>query len=402
MRTYRDLFRTPEYTPLFASFTLQASAQTVAALALGTLVYESTRSPLLSALSMFGGSFAQMIGALTLLSAADRLPPRAALTWMALIFGAGTAVLAVPGLPVAALLALVLGTGLVTSLASAVRYGLLSEILPEEGYLLGRSVLNMSVGTMQICGFAVGGVLVVVLSPRGTLLTAAVLYLLTAATALTGLSRRRPRATGHPSLAQTWRTNAHLLSSGPRRATYLAMCVPNGLIVGCEALFVSYSPRHAGLLLAVAAVGMLIGDTVTGRFVPRRLRERLGPSLRLLLAVPYLLFAVDPPLPLGAAAVLLASAGYAATLLLQERLMALTPVSIHGHALGLHSSAMLTMQGVCAALAGGVAQLTSPSAAMAIMAAASVAVTLALAPGLRPLPETRPGATELRESPAGP
>ncbi|WP_433473754.1 MFS transporter [Spirillospora sp. CA-142024] len=390
MHTYRALFRTPEYTPLFASFTVQASAQTVGALALGTLVYDSTRSPLLSALSMFGGSFAQMIGALTILSAADRLPPRAALACTALIFAAGTAVLAVPGLPVAALFVLVLGLGLVASLGSGVRYGLLSEILPKDGYLIGRSVLNMSVGTMQICGFAVGGVLVVALSPRGALLTGAALYLVTAAMAVAGLSRRPPRAAGRPSLRETWHTNVRLLSSAPRRYTYLAMWVPNGLIVGCEALFVSYSPHHAGLLLAVAAVGMLIGDTVTGRFVPRHLRERLGPPLRLLLAVPYLLFAVDPPLPLGAAAVLLASIGYAATLLLQERLMALTPVSMHGHALGLHSSGMLTMQGVGAAVAGGVAQVTSPATAMALMAAASVTVTLALAPGLRPLPELQP------------
>ncbi|TDD35851.1 MFS transporter [Actinomadura sp. KC06] len=395
MRTYGDLFRAPEYTPLFATVTIQMSAQTIGALALGTLVYDATRSPLLSALSMFGGSFAQMIGALTLLSAADRLPPRTALACMALVFSAGTAVLAIPGLPLVALFVIVLGLGLVASLSGGVRYGLLSEILPEDGYLLGRSVLNMAVGTMQICGFAAGGVLVVALSPRGALLTGAVLYLLTAVTALAGLSRRPPRAAGRPSLALTWRTNAHLLSSTPRLYTYLAMWVPNGLIVGCEALFVSYSPHHAGLLLAVAAVGMLIGDTVTGRFVPHRLRERLGPALRLLLAAPYLLFAVDPPLPLGSAAVLLASIGYAATLLLQERLMALTPISMHGHALGLQASGMLTMQGVGAALAGGAAQVTSPATAMAIMAAASVAVTLALAPGLRPLP-AGPG---LRESP---
>ena len=63
--------------------------------------------------------------------------------------------------------------------------------------------------------------------------------------------------------------------------------------------------------------------------------------------------------------------------------MALTPGELSGHALGLHSSGMLTMQGVGAAIAGVVAQRTSPGAAMAVMAAASVAVTLILAPGLR-------------------
>ena len=160
--------------------------------------------------------------------------------------------------------------------------------------------------------------------------------------------------------------------------------MPNGLIVGCESLFIPYAPRHAGLLFALAALGMLIGDTVTGRFVPQWWRHRLGPPLLLLLAAPYLIFALHPALPLAVAAVVLASIGYSASLLLQERLMVLTPDDVHGQALGLHSSGMLTMQGIGAALAGAAAQHTSAATAMAMMAAASVAVTLILAPGLRP------------------
>jgi MFS family permease len=398
MRTYGELFRVPEFTPLFATAALQVAASTVSGLALGTLVYTATRSPLLSALSMFGASFAQLIGAAALLSAADRLPPRAASTVMALAFGLSTVVLALPGLPIWAVFAVILGQGLVASVGGGVRYGLLSEILPAEGYLLGRSVLNMSAGTMQICGFATGGVLVTVLSPRGTLLTGAALYLVAAIVARTGLSRRPPRAAGRPSVTETWRTNARLWSRTSRRYVYLALWVPNGLIVGCESLFVPYSPGHAGLLFALAALGMLIGDTLTGRFVPPRWRQRLGAPLRLLLAAPYLVFLLHPPLPLAVAAVMLASVGYAATLLLQERLMALTPDALHGQALGLHSSGMLAMQGVGAALAGAVAQQTSPATAMVVMAVASVTVTLALGPGLRPAknPDAAAGATVSR------
>jgi|SRR4051812_42716329 MFS family permease len=383
MRTYRELFRVPEFTPLFATAGLQVAASTVSGLALGTLVYTATRSPLLSSLSMFGASFAQLIGAAALLSAADRLPPRAASTVMALVFGLSTVVLALPGLPIWAVFAVIFGQGLVASVGGGVRYGLLSEILPADGYLLGRSVLNMSAGTMQIVGFAAGGVLVTVLSPRGTLLGGAALDLVAAIVARTGLARRPPRATGRPSIAATWRTNARLWSRTSRRYVYLALWVPNGLIVGCESLFVPYAPQRAGLLFALAALGMLVGDTLTGRFVPPGWRRRLGAPLRLLLAVPYLVFALHPALPLAVAAVMLASIGYAATLLLQERLMELTPGDMHGQALGLHSSGMLAMQGVGAALAGAVAQHTSPATAMAVMAATSVTVTLALAPGLR-------------------
>ncbi|MEU5645424.1 MFS transporter [Streptomyces milbemycinicus] len=390
MRTYRELFTAPEFTPLFLTSTLQVAGSTVSGLALGTLVYAATGSPLLSALSMFGPNLAQVAGATLLLSAADRLPPRAAICGLSLLFALGTALQAVPGLPTAALFAVLLALGATASLGGGVRSGLLNEILAREGYLLGRSVLNMSAGTTQICGFAVGGILVTALSPRGTLLTAAALYLAAAAVARFGLGRRPPRAAGRPSITATWRDNARLWSSVPRRYVYLALWVPNGLIVGCESLFVPYAPRNAGLLLACAALGMLIGDTVTGRFVPPRWRERLGAPLRLLLAAPYLVFALHPALPLAVVAVTLASVGYAASLLLQERLMALTPEELSGHALGLHSSGMLTMQGVGAALAGAVAQHTSPATAMAVMAAASVAVTLALAPGLRP--EGRPKA----------
>ncbi|HUR03255.1 MAG TPA: MFS transporter, partial [Nonomuraea sp.] len=238
MRTYRELFRTPEFTPLFLASSGQVAGHTVSGLALGTLVYSATGSPLLSALAMFGSALVQVIGAATLLSAADRLPPRAALTGLMLVFAVATAAQAIPGLAVWAVFAVLLGQGLITSLGGGVSYGLLNEILTRDGYLLGRSMLNMSNGFVQICGFATGGVLIAVLSPRGALLTGAALYLAAAAVARFGLSRRAPRAAGRPSIAETWRDNARLWSAKPRRYVYLALWVPNGLIVGCESLFV--------------------------------------------------------------------------------------------------------------------------------------------------------------------
>ncbi|RJL27093.1 MFS transporter [Bailinhaonella thermotolerans] len=387
MRTYKDLFRAREYTPLFAAVCAQGAGTTVSGLALGVLVYSSTRSPLLASLSMFGSAFAQLFGAVFLMSAADRLPPRATMTGLGLLFAACTVVLAVPGLPLWAVFVIILGVGVASSVGGGVRFGLLTEILPAEGYLLGRSVLSMASGIQQVAGFALGGVLVAAASPRGALLVAAALYLAAGLISRYGLSPRPPRASGRPSVRETWRTNAELWSSRARRRIYLLLWVPNGLIVGCESLFVPYAPAHAGLLFALAALGMLAGDTVVGRFVPPALRPRLGPALRLLLAVPYLAFAPAPPLPVAAVLVTVASVGYSASLLLQDRLVALTPQEMSGQALGLQWSGILTMQGVGAAIAGAVAQFTSPATAMTVMAAASVAVTLALAPDLRRDPD---------------
>ncbi|MGV9346534.1 MFS transporter [Streptomyces spiralis] len=406
MRSYQDLFRTPEFTPLFLSAAAQTVAQTVSGLALGTLVYRATDSPLLSAVSMFGPSIAQVLGATLFLSGADRLPPRRALAGIALAFAAGTAVLALPGLPVWAVFAVVLVQGLVASLGGGVRWGLLNEILSSgdgdgdsgragaggggDGYLLGRSVFNMMSGIMQITGYATGGVLVAVLSPRFSLVLAAVLFAVAAAVVHLGLSRRPPRSAGRPSVSATWRANARLWSDRPRRLTYLGLWLPNGLVVGCESLYVSYAPSSAGTLFACAALGMLAGDLTVGRLLPPPVRRRAATPLLLLLAGPYLLFVLHPPVPVAACLVALASAGFGASLVQQERLMTLTPGELSGHALGLHSAGMLTLQGVSASLAGSVAQVASPAVAMTVMALASTGVTLSLAAAARRTKATAP------------
>ncbi|MYX26589.1 MFS transporter [Streptomyces sp. SID8381] len=422
MRGYRDLFRTPELTPLFLSTAAQTVAQTASGLALGTLVYRSTGSPLLSAVSMFGPSLAQVLGATLLLSGADRLPPRRTLAGISLAFAALTALLALPGLPLGAVFAVVLVQGLVASLGGGVRWGLLNEILAKDeakggtngeakgganggthggangGYLLGRSVFNMMSGIMQITGYATGGALVAALSPRVSLLLAAVLYAVAAAGVRLGLSGRTPRSSGRPSVTATWRANAVLWRDRPRRLTYLGLWLPNGLVVGCESLYVPYALGAAGTLFACAALGMLAGDVTVGRLLPPAVRRRAATPLLALLAAPYLLFALRPPVAVAACLVALASVGFGASLVQQERLMSLTPPGLSGHALGLHSAGMLTTQGVGAALAGAAAQLTSPAVAMTGTAAASAAVTLALAvaPGVAPAEADRRGEPALR------
>ena len=390
MRSYSDLFRTREFTPLFLSTSLQTAAMTLGGLALGTLVYRATESPLLSAVSMFGPQLAQVVGATTLLSAADRLPARATMTGIAYAFAAGTALMAAPGLPIAWVFALLLLLGLAQSLGGGVRWGLLNEILAKDGYLPGRSLFNMMGGLMQIAGFATGGALLAALSPRACLLLAAALYLAAAVVQRAGLTARPPRTAGRPSASATWRTNSELWSSRSRRLTYVGLWLPNGMVVGCESLYVSYAPHAAGTLFACGAFGMFAGDVTVGRLLPPGTRRRLATPLLLVLAVPYLAFAAHPALPVAAVCVTVASVGFGASLVQQELLMEQTPGHLAGQALGLHSSGMLTMQGVSAAAAGAVAQLTSPATGMTVMAAGSAAVTLALAAAERRTPAPAP------------
>ena len=379
MSSYAGLFRAPEFTPFFLTSATRMGAQSIGGLALATLVYRATGSPLLSALSMFGPQLAQVLGATFLLSGADRLHPRSTLAGIDFSFAVGTAVMTLPGLPVWAIFGIVFIQGLSASLSGGVRGGLLNEILSKDGYVLGRSLYNTSTSVVQIVGFSAGGVLLAVLSPRFCLILAAVLYAASAVGCRLGLSARPPRSAGRLSPAATWRTNRFLWSSRPLRLTYLGLWIPNGLIVGCESLYVSYAPDAAGALFACSAMGMVVGNVVVGRLMPRAIRSRLASPLLLLLATPYLLFALRPGLFWAGFAVCVASIGFAATLVQLEQLMSLTPDELAGHTLGLHSAGILTLQGVSATVAGSVAQLTSPAVAMAAMAASSVVVTATLA-----------------------
>jgi hypothetical protein len=404
MQTYRELFGFGEFRALFGSVTIRYAATAMQGIALGTSIYAETGSALWSALAMFGPSAAQVVGALTLLSIIDRIPPRAALTATAGAYGLVAATVAIPGMSTAVVLAMVGLAGLVSVVGNGVQWGLLTEILPSSAYVLGRSVFTMSNGAMQIVGFGLGGALAQATSPQLTLLLAASAHLLTVPVFRFGLRERRPRATGDASVGATWRGNRSLLSSTHLRCVYLAMWVPNGLIVGCEAVFVPYVPQRAGLLFAASAAGMFAGDVLVARVFNRRQRGVLAAPLRLLLAAPYVLFAFGLPFPVAFGLVAMASVGYGSSLLLQERLLAAVPAQLSGHALALNSCGMLTMQAVGAAIAGGIATQLSAGSTMALLALASIAVTLVLGPGLRTpeprVPEPRvpePSAAEHRE-----
>lgn len=78
-----------------------------------------------------------------------------------------------------------------------------------------------------------------------------------------------------------------------------------------------------------------------------------------------------------------ASLGFSASLGLQERLVSRSPENNIGQIQGLESSGRVAAQGVFALGAGGVAELTGAGTAIAMMAAATLLVTLLLVIPLR-------------------
>ncbi|WP_406354006.1 MFS transporter [Streptomyces sp. NBC_01635] len=386
---YRALLRNREFTGLYVSLTLTVAASTLSGFALGTLVDERTGSPLLTAVSMYGATFATVLGALTLMSVADGRRPRRTLVTLQCVSLAGVAAQAVPGLPLAARFGLLLVLGFFQSLGAGARMGLLAEVVPASTYVLARSLMNITSGGTAVLGFTVGAVLLRHLSPHEVFAVAAVLTglgLVAVTTTVREHSTRRPADPGRPAprpgLRRTWTTNVELFSHPGRRALLLNLWVPNGLIVGCEALFLSYDPEHAGVLLAASSAGMLLGDLTVGRLLTADRRRRCAFALRLLLAVPYLLLAAHPPTMVAAAAVCVAGTGFAATLPLQEQLLALTPAPVRGQVQGVESAGRMTWQGIGAAIAGGLALHLGPGLTITALATLSATVTVLSRPSV--------------------
>jgi hypothetical protein len=388
--TYRSLLAIREFRVLFLNRCVVVISVAASGLALATITYQATRSAVLSGLSMFGGPLVSLVVSQLLLASSDRVRPRTALTGQMGAALACDALQLVPGMPWQARFGLLAIPYAALGMFGGTRWVLLREIVPDGSYILARSLMNLADGGMQVVGYGVGGVALLWLSPRGLFGVAALADLVSLVNVRFGL-RDRPARTGRGGVVRrTVAVNRSLLGSPVTRPLYIALWVPNGLVVGCESLFVPYghaaSAGHsslAGWLFASTAAGMMAGDLAVGRFVPPGRRDRLIEPLRLLLAAPYLLFFLNPPpavaVPLGFGA----AVGYAASLPLQDRLIRHTDDAIGGQVLGLHTNGMMIWQAIGALIAGAVASVLSPAAAMGTMAAASTAVTLQLIPGLR-------------------
>ncbi|GGO65321.1 MFS transporter [Nonomuraea cavernae] len=390
--TFREVFAVREFRVLFGGFALLVSGDSIKMLALSVLVYAQTGSPGLSAAAYMAGWLPYIFGGIFLLSLADRLPPRALMIAGELVRVVVCLLLAYAGLPVPAMLALVLVTGLFSPVFGAAHSALLPEVLPGDAFVLGRSLLGVTSAGAQVAGLAAGGAILTLIGPHGALAVTATLSAVAAVVLRCGLPYRPARGTGeHGAVRTTLRVNRLLLADRRVRALLLACWLPTVCLAGAEAMIVPYlgGQGRAGAVLAMAAVGMAVGQFVVGRFVAPARRERLSLPLAVLIGLPWLAFLASPGLVWACALAALATVGLAYQLGLQRRFLEAVPEDVRGQAFGLQSAGLMTGQAVGAALVGVLGELIGPGPAIVAAGGAGVLVALALAGALRPEPESR-------------
>jgi MFS family permease len=371
------------------------------------LVFSTTGSTLLAAVTFGIGFLPQIIGGTLLGSLADRLSPRRLITAGYLLEAATATVLGALVLPVGVSLALVALVAAVTPVFGGASSRLVAEVLTGDAYVLGRSLSNVASAGAQLVGLGAGGLVVAALGSRHALLVGAACHLVAAAGVRTLLPRLAvPVRAAGSAVRQSWSTTVGLVRDPVIRPLLLLQWVPPAFATGAEALIVPYVayrdlPAGAvGPLMACVPAGMLAADLAVGRLLRPNTRERLVAPLILLLG--GALLGLAAPVPLIVVAVLLGLVGcsLAYSLGLQRRFLDALPAGHRGQAFALLSTGLMTLQGLGPAAFGALGEFATIPAALMTAGAATALVPLLF---LRrsPSPTPAPPPTPALHPPSG-
>ncbi|MER5412658.1 MFS transporter [Streptomyces virginiae] len=353
---YRSVFRVREFRTVFAAHLLSVFGVVVAEISLSVLVYRTTGSPLMSALTFALGFLPYVLGGTLLAGIADRHPARRVLVTCDLVCALCAAAMVAPGTPVAVLLVLRCAMAFVAPLFQGTRNASLSDILGTgDAFVLGRSLLRMVAQSAQLIGFGLGGLLLTVLAPRAAIALTAAGFLGSALLLRLGTRSRPARGGARTSPLAGLRA---VLGRRRLRALMLLFWLPPVFLVVPEALLAPYADgigvgtAALGLMMCAMPVGTIAGELWAGSALTARTRSRIVIPLASAGLLPLLLFALRPGLPVVLAALLLAGLAHAYTLGLDQWYVDAVPDELRGRAMTLLSTGLMTLQGVGMALAG--------------------------------------------------
>jgi predicted MFS family arabinose efflux permease len=381
----------PEFRAIFAAVTLAITGTVISSVVLTVLVFDRTRSPLLSSLTFTLG-FMPYVFAGTLLSGiVDRVPPRRLLASCTLGSATLTAAMALPRMPVAVLLMLLVGTGTLGGIASATQGALVRSVVPEASYVPARSLIRIASQVAQVGGNPIGGLLLVAVPPGGAFLISSAAMVTAASVARFGLGRYpvTGAADGTALLRDSLRGVRHVFAHAPlRRLLLLGWLVPM-FSVAPEALAAPYvagqngSRALVGWWLAALPIGLIAGDLLgVWCLSPQRQRRVVG-LVAAASFVPYLAFFVTPAIAVALPLLAGAGTGSMYSLGLDSLVRRAAPEHLFARTMAVNTAGLLTLQALGFALAGAVAGIIGPGRAIAVAGLCGIVIVICLRPRKR-------------------
>lgn len=387
--TFRDVLAVREFRALWLADAQSLVGDQLARVALSVLVYQRTGSASTTAL-VYALTFAPAIlGGVMLGFLADRLPRRGLMVGCDLMRAVLVAVMALPGLPLPALFALVVLVVLLGRPFAAAQSAVVPDLLAGDRYVVGSGLRTMTNQAGQVVGFAVGGVAVAAIGARHALLVDAATFAVSALILRVSLADRRTPVREIPESGRARSSAvavAGLVAHDPRLRVLVGLgwlaafhVVPEG-IAAPYAAAVGGGEAAVGVLMASMPAGAALGVLVLVR-LPRQWRERLMGPLAVATALPLIACAAKPGLAWSV--VLWGLVGFCSAyqIVAATSFVRLLPDGQRGQMISLVSSGLVALQGVGVYAFGALAVRVDVRIAVAWagVAAATLALPLAAA-----------------------
>ncbi|PWR10089.1 MFS transporter [Micromonospora acroterricola] len=293
--TFREVFDQREFRAVFTAGALSWVGDYVAKAAVTLLVYQQTSSVALSAAAFAVSYLPWLLGGPLLAALAERYPYRRVMVACDVIRMALMLLIAIPNLPVPAVLVLIFAATLANPPSQAAKSALMPQILTGDRLVVGLS-LNGSVGqAAQVVGYLLGAA-VAAIDPALALLINALTFAVSALIVRLGVRDRAPlMTTAHRShlLRETGQGFQIVFGTPVLRAiavlvfsAMLFSIVPEGL-AAAWANQDAGGDLDAGVAQAVIMVANPVGFILGGLLVSRL----FGPTRRLALMRPLAVFA---------------------------------------------------------------------------------------------------------------
>jgi len=366
--TFRDVLASGEFRSVYAASALSWVGDYVAKAAITALVFDQTSSVVASA-SAFAISYAPwLLGGPILASLAERYSYRTVMVWCDVVRAVLMCLVAMPLLPVPAILALLLASGMFAPPFEAARSATLPAILAKDRYVVGLALHTSTYQPMQAAGYFLGAALSGSLGPRFALVLNAATFALSALLIRYGTQLRDPGLDpGRRThlLAETL-DGFRLVFTRPalRAIVVLVFCVslfpvvPEGLAAAWSRELVSDGDKGLaqGVIMASVPIGSIVGALLVTRLVRPATRGRLLRPLAV--AAPLALVPVLTDPPLAAVAMLAGLSGFAvgaAAPIANGQFVQALPRAYRARAFGVVQGGLQVLQGGAVLVTGALA-----------------------------------------------
>ena len=381
-----------EFRALWLAQLLSVVGDQLARVALTVLVYDRTRSALLAAATFVVSIVPTFIGGVMLAWLADRYPRRGVMIACDLARCVLVLVMVIPGVSLAAMVALLFLVTLVGAPFTSARAAIYPDVLSGEKYVMGTAVTLTTYQFAQVLGFAGGGAAVGFFGARTSLIIDAATF---AGSALIVRAWVRPR------LAPSGAAGGHKGSSRPAgllmgaRLVFASSALRVPMLFGWLAAFYSAPEGVAaplahdlgggavtvGVVLAADALGQTLGAIMFSRFVSPPTRLRFMGPLAVATCGVLILFFLRPGLAVSLLILFASGVCGCYQLAANAAFVTAAPPERRSQAFGLAQGGMSLGQGAVMILAGAAAQHYAPARVIAVCGAVGTVMALAVAVG---------------------